>query len=73
MSESNLEDRASVISYFIQTANVSSVSSYNALMANVLLILQSCFELKNFEGLFAVVAGLQSKPVGRLTATWKVN
>lgn len=42
-------------------------------MANVLLILQSCFELKNFEGLFAVVAGLQSKPVGRLTATWKVN
>lgn len=28
VNERNLEDRASVISYFIQTANVSSRSSY---------------------------------------------
>ena len=46
---------------------------YTAPMANTLLFLQSCFELKNFEALFAVMAGLQCTPVDRLAATWKVN
>lgn len=77
------DDQASVISYFIHTAKVFICISLTHLHVRIFLLYlvslwlslcpQSCLDLKNFEAVFAIMKGLQSKTVQQAQASWQVS
>ena len=70
------DDQASVLSYFIHTAKVSInmlLSSFLCARIIILTCSQSCLDLKNFEAVFAIMKGLQSKTVQQAETPWHVR
>ena len=77
MRETMDEDQSSVISYFIQAAKVTfhpkHTHTLHACTCHVSCVMQSCLELKNYEAVFAIVGGLESREVQQVTMSWQVK
>lgn len=80
LRESAVEDQTSVLSYFIQTAKVNykqhTVVCIYHLRGNYVVdgfCMQSCLDLKNYEAVFSIVAGLESKSILQVAHSWQVR
>jgi hypothetical protein len=70
------ETRCQLIQKFVEIAGVQFFFSFFDLVFVLLMLIpfhQHCVNLKNFNGLFGIMGGLQHAALERLAETWAVS